>query len=129
MQSSNNKYLKADWTSFKQHVEHLISNRSHTTNVHEANKHLIKAILDASFSARLFIPKKNQNITNHTHLPMHICMLIHHHNHIRKQNRSDPKITILNNHIPCLLDYKTGIFPRDFELELGGLSYRRGLQR
>ena len=63
---------------------------------HEANKHLIKAILDAN---SLFIPKENHNSTNHTHLPMHICKLIHHHNHIHKQNRLDPQIITLNNHI------------------------------
>ena len=38
---------------------------------------------------KLFRPKGNQNITNHTHLPMHI----------RKQNRSDPQIITLNNRI------------------------------
>ena len=46
-------YQMANWASFK-HVEDLISCRPHSTNVHEANKHLIKAILDAD---RLFIPK------------------------------------------------------------------------
>ena len=30
---------------------------------------------------------------------MHIHKLIHHHNHIYKQNRSDPQIITLNNHI------------------------------
>ena len=69
---------------------------SQCTNVHEANKHLIKAILDAD---RLFILKGNHNSTNHSHLPMHICKLIHHHNHIRKQNRSNLQIITLNNHI------------------------------
>ena len=56
-------YQKANWTSFKQHVKNLISCRSHSTNVHEANKHLIKAILDAD---RLFISKGNYNSSNHT---------------------------------------------------------------
>ena len=68
----------------------------HNTNVHEANKHLIKAILDAD---RLFIPKRNHNSTNHSHLPMHISKRIHHRNYIRKQNRSDPQIITLSNHI------------------------------
>ena len=54
-------YQKADWTSFKQHVENLISYRPHNTNVHEANKHLSKAILDTN---RFFIPKGNHNSTN-----------------------------------------------------------------
>ena len=89
-------YQKANWTSFKQHVKNLIPCRPHRTNVHEANKHLIKAILDAD---RLFIPKGNYNNTNHTHLSMHICKLIHHRNHIHKQNRSDPQIITLDNHI------------------------------
>ena len=40
-------YQKADWTSFKEHVKNIISYRPHSTNVHEANKHLIKATLDA----------------------------------------------------------------------------------
>ena len=48
---------------------------------------------------RLFIPKGNHNNTNHTHLPIHICKLVHHHNHIHKQNRPDPQIITLNNHI------------------------------
>ena len=39
-------YQKEDLTSFKQHVEKLIFCRPHSTNVHEANKHLIKAFLD-----------------------------------------------------------------------------------
>ena len=68
----------------------IISFKPHSTNVHEANKHLIKAIWDAD---RLFIPKGNHNSTNHTHLPMHICKFIHHCNHIRNQ------IITLNNHI------------------------------
>ena len=46
-------YQTADCTSFKQYIENLNSCRPHSTNVHEANKHLIKAILDAD---RLFIP-------------------------------------------------------------------------
>ena len=33
------------------------------------------------------------------HLPVHICKLIHHRNHIHKQNQSDPQIITLNNHI------------------------------
>ena len=45
------------------------------------------------------IPKGNQNNTNHTLLPMHICKLIHCHNHICKKNKSDPQIITLNNHI------------------------------
>ena len=92
-------YQKADWTSFKQHVENLISCRHDRINVYEANKHLIKEILNAD---RLFIPKGNHNSTNHIHLPMHIRKLIHHFancNLIRKQNRSDPQIITLNNHI------------------------------
>ena len=55
------------------------------------NKHFIKAVLDPD---RLFILKGN-----YTHLPMHICKLIHHHNHIYQQNRSDLPIFTLNNHI------------------------------
>ena len=47
--------------SFKQHVENLISCRPQSTNVHEANKHLSKAILDVD---RLFIPKENHNSSN-----------------------------------------------------------------
>ena len=62
----------------------------------EANKHLIKANLDAD---RLYILKGNYNSTNHTHLPMHICKLIHHHNHIHKQNRLDLQMITLNNNI------------------------------
>ena len=73
------------------------ADRPHSTNAHEANmRHLIKAILDAD---RLFILKENHNSTNYTHLPMHIRKLIHHRNHICKQNRSDPQIITLNNHI------------------------------
>ena len=53
-------YQKANWTLFKQHVENTISCRPHSTNVHETNKHLIKAILDAD---RLFIPKGNHSNT------------------------------------------------------------------
>ena len=89
-------YQKVNWTSFKEHVENFISYRPHSTNVQEANKHLIKAILDAN---RIFIPKRNHNSTNHTHLPMHIHKPILHRNHICKQNRSDPQIITLNNHI------------------------------
>ena len=89
-------YQKADWTSFKQHVEDFISYRPHSTNLHEANKHLIKTILNAD---RLFIPKGNQKSTNHTHLVMPICKLIYHCNHICKQNISYPQIITLNNHI------------------------------
>ena len=81
-------YQKPDWTLFKQHIENLISHRPHK------HKHLIKAILDAD---RLFIPTTNHNSSNHSHLPMHICKLIYHCNHIHKQNKSDPQITILNN--------------------------------
>ena len=62
-------YQKADWTPFKQLVENLITCRPHSTNVHEANKHLSKATFDTD---RLFIPKGNHISTNHTHLPMHI---------------------------------------------------------
>ena len=40
-------YQKANRTSFKRYVENLISYRTQITNVHEANKHFIKAILDA----------------------------------------------------------------------------------
>ena len=49
-------YKKVNWTSFKQHVENLISCNPRSTNVHETNKHLIKAILDAD---KLFMPKGN----------------------------------------------------------------------
>ena len=63
---------KADSTSFKQHVENLITCRHHSTNVHNANKHLIKTILGID---RFFIPKGNHNSTNHTRLPTHICSL------------------------------------------------------
>ena len=91
-------YQKADWTSFKQHVENIISCRSHSTNVHKVNKHLIKAILNAD---RLFIPKGNYNSSSHIHLPMYrpICKLIHHGNHICQQSRLDPQIITLNNYI------------------------------
>ena len=58
------KYQKTNWTSFKQHVENLISCRPHNTNVYEANKHLIRAILDAD---RCFISKENHNSSNYTH--------------------------------------------------------------
>ena len=57
-------YQKANWTSFKQNDENLISCRPHSTNVHERIKHLIKAILDAD---RLFFRKGNHNGLNHTH--------------------------------------------------------------
>ena len=70
--------------------------KPHSTNVNEANKHLIKAILNAD---RLFNPEESHNNTNHIHLLMHIHRFIHHYNHIPKQNRSDPQIITLNNHI------------------------------
>ena len=57
-------YQKADWTLFKQHVENLTFYRPHNTNVNEANKNLIKAILDAD---RLFIPKGNHNSSQSLH--------------------------------------------------------------
>ena len=57
---------------------------------------LSRKILEAD---RLFIPKGDHNSTNHTHSLMHICKLIHHCNHICKQNRSDPHIITFNNHI------------------------------
>ena len=44
-------YQKADWTSFKQYVENLISYRPNSTNVYKANKYLIKTILETD---RLF---------------------------------------------------------------------------
>ena len=72
--------------------------RPHNENVYEANKHLIKATLDAD---RLFIPKGNHKSTNHTHLPMHIHKLIHN----RQQNRSNPQIITFNNHINKQIQY------------------------
>ena len=51
-------YQKVNWTSSKQYAKDLISNRTHPTNVHEVNKHPIKAILNAN---RPFIPIENQN--------------------------------------------------------------------
>ena len=47
----------------------------------------------------MHICRRNHNNTNHVHLPMHICKLIHHRNLICKQNRSDPQIIIVKNHI------------------------------
>ena len=58
----------------------------------------------------LIIPKRNHNSTNQTHLPMHMSKLIHQRNHIRKQNRSDPQIITLNNHINKQIhEHKTNI--------------------
>ena len=88
-------YQKADWTSFKQHVEKLISCKLHSTSVHVANKHFIEAILDAN---RLFIPKGNHNSTNHTHpcisTSLSIIITIF-------TNKTDQthKSLLLNNHI------------------------------
>ena len=59
----------------------------------------LKCGIGTSLADRLFILKENHNSTNHIHLFMNICKLIHHHDHIRKQSRSDPQIIILNNHI------------------------------
>ena len=42
---------------------------------------------------------KKSNSKNHTHLPMHIQKRIHHCNHISKQNKLEPQIITLNNHI------------------------------
>ena len=52
-----------------------------------------------SFNNRLFICKGNHSSINHTHLPMHIHKLIHYCSQLCKQNRSDPQIITLNNHI------------------------------
>ena len=86
---------KANWTSFE-HFEDFTSYQPHSTNVHEINKHLIKTIFNVD---KLFIPKENHKSINCIHLPMHICKLIHHCYHVHKQNRSDPQIFTLNNHI------------------------------
>ena len=67
-----------------------------STNVHDANKHLITAILNTN---KLFIPKGNHSSINHTHLPMYIHKLFHHCKHVWKENRSDPQIITLNNNI------------------------------
>ena len=58
------KTIENQRTSFKQHVEDL-TYKHHPTNVHEANKHFTKAILDAHTP---FMPNKNENSTNCTHL-------------------------------------------------------------
>ena len=47
-QKTITNYQKANWTSFKRHVEDFIFYRPHCTNVYEANEHLFKAILDTN---------------------------------------------------------------------------------
>ena len=84
-------YQKSIWTSFKHHIKDLIFYRPHSTNVHEANKHFVEAILDAD---RLFIFTENENSTNCTHLPRHICKLLQQRNHSCKRNRSPQIITL-----------------------------------
>ena len=47
---------------------------------------------------------------------MHICRLIHHRNHIRKQNRSDPQIITLNNHINIQIhEHKTNTWKQHLD--------------
>ena len=84
-----------------------------TKNVHEANKHFIKAILDVN---RLLSLKEITRSTNHTHLLIHICKLIHHRNLLCKQNRSDSQIISLNNHINKQIhEHKTNIWKQHLD--------------
>ena len=58
----------------------------------------------------------NQNSSNYTHLPMHICKLIHHCNCIHKQNRSGPQIITLNNYIKKQIHgHKTNTWKQHFD--------------
>ena len=88
-------YQKFNWTPFKYHVEDLIFCKPHSTNIHKESMrqtNIHEAILDAD---RLFILKENQNSTNWTHLPRHICKLIEQRNHTFKRNRSPQIITLI----------------------------------